>query len=121
MGCHLGRHFTVGCPLRGGRGEYVQKRASGPPKTIKRKKYIKINPMKYKCKGSNYTGFTWDYTRHGIYCVRIKGKIQRCFPFKLCQVYSVSIGKSWSLIRIATGIPGDHRKKDECHFQLLKD
>jgi hypothetical protein len=21
MGCHLGWHFTVGCPLRGGRGE----------------------------------------------------------------------------------------------------
>jgi hypothetical protein len=24
MGCHLGWHFTVGCPPRGGRGEYKQ-------------------------------------------------------------------------------------------------
>ncbi len=24
MGCHLGWHFAVGCPLRGGRGEYEQ-------------------------------------------------------------------------------------------------
>jgi hypothetical protein len=24
MGCYLGWHFPVGCPLRGGRGEYEQ-------------------------------------------------------------------------------------------------
>jgi hypothetical protein len=24
MGCHLGWHFAVGCPLIGGRGEYKQ-------------------------------------------------------------------------------------------------
>ncbi len=24
MGCHLGWHFAEGCPLRGGRGEYIQ-------------------------------------------------------------------------------------------------
>ncbi len=23
LGCHLGWHFAVGCPLRGGRGEYT--------------------------------------------------------------------------------------------------
>jgi hypothetical protein len=30
--------LTVGCPLRGGRGEKIQKGASGPPKTIQEKK-----------------------------------------------------------------------------------
>jgi hypothetical protein len=25
MGCHLGWHFAVGCPLRGGRGKYIKK------------------------------------------------------------------------------------------------
>jgi hypothetical protein len=37
MGCHLGCHFPVGCPLRGGRGEYKNNRTSDPPKTIKEK------------------------------------------------------------------------------------
>jgi hypothetical protein len=46
MGCRLGWYVTVGCPLRGGRGEYIQKRVSGPSKTIKEKIYIKINRMK---------------------------------------------------------------------------
>jgi hypothetical protein len=39
MGCHLRWYFTVGSPLRGSRGEYIQKRAPGPPKTNKEKKY----------------------------------------------------------------------------------
>jgi hypothetical protein len=30
--------LTVGCPLRGGRGEKIQKGASGPPKKKFRKK-----------------------------------------------------------------------------------
>jgi hypothetical protein len=34
MGCHLGWHFAVGCPLRGGRGVFIKK----TPKTIKEKK-----------------------------------------------------------------------------------
>jgi hypothetical protein len=34
MGCYLGWHFAVGCPLRGGRGEFRKK----TPKTIKEKK-----------------------------------------------------------------------------------
>jgi hypothetical protein len=40
MGCLLGWYFTVGCPLRGSRGEYIQKKTSGQPKTIKGKKYV---------------------------------------------------------------------------------
>jgi hypothetical protein len=38
MGCHLGWHFTVGCPLRGGRGKCKKIGTSVPPKTIKKKK-----------------------------------------------------------------------------------
>jgi hypothetical protein len=38
MGCHLGWHFTVGCPLRGGRGKCKIIGTSVPPKTIKKKK-----------------------------------------------------------------------------------
>jgi hypothetical protein len=34
MGCHLGWHFAVCCPLRGGRGVFIKK----TPKTIKEKK-----------------------------------------------------------------------------------
>jgi hypothetical protein len=34
MGCHLGWHFAVGCPLRGGRGVFIYK----TPKIIKEKK-----------------------------------------------------------------------------------
>jgi hypothetical protein len=34
MGSHLGWHFAVCCPLRGGRGEFRKK----TPKTIKEKK-----------------------------------------------------------------------------------
>jgi hypothetical protein len=34
MGSHLGWHFAVCCPLRGGRGEFIKK----TPKTIKEKK-----------------------------------------------------------------------------------
>jgi hypothetical protein len=40
MGCHLGWHFTVGCPLRGGRGKCKIIGTSVPPKTIKEKKKI---------------------------------------------------------------------------------
>jgi hypothetical protein len=25
MGCHLGWYFTIGCPLKGGKGECIQK------------------------------------------------------------------------------------------------
>jgi hypothetical protein len=32
--------LSVGCPLRGGRGEKLQKGAFGPPKTIQEKKTI---------------------------------------------------------------------------------
>jgi hypothetical protein len=39
MACHLGWHFAVCCPLRGGRGEY-KKGTTVPPKTIKEKKYL---------------------------------------------------------------------------------
>jgi hypothetical protein len=35
MGCHLGWHFAIGCPLRGGRGKL---RPKTRPKTIKEKK-----------------------------------------------------------------------------------
>jgi hypothetical protein len=38
MGCQLGWHFAVGCPLRGGRGVFIKK----TPKTIKEKKIIKF-------------------------------------------------------------------------------
>jgi hypothetical protein len=38
MGCRLGWHFTVGCPLRGGRGKCKIIGTSVPPKTIKKKK-----------------------------------------------------------------------------------
>jgi hypothetical protein len=39
MGCHLGWHFAEGCPLRGGRGEYVYTIGTYvPPKIIKEKK-----------------------------------------------------------------------------------
>jgi hypothetical protein len=39
MGCHLGWHFAVGCPLRGSRGKYIKTiGTSFPPKTIKEKK-----------------------------------------------------------------------------------
>jgi hypothetical protein len=38
MGCHLGWHFTVGCPLRGGRGKCKIIGTSVPPKTIKENK-----------------------------------------------------------------------------------
>jgi hypothetical protein len=39
MGCHLGWHFAVGCPLRGGRGKYKKTiGTSVPQKTIKEKK-----------------------------------------------------------------------------------
>ncbi len=37
MGCHLGCYFTAGCPLRGGRGDQIQKRVSGPQKTPRKK------------------------------------------------------------------------------------
>jgi hypothetical protein len=38
-------NFTVGCPLRGGRGKYkTKKRTSSPPKTIKEKKNSGIVP-----------------------------------------------------------------------------
>jgi hypothetical protein len=43
MGCHLGWHFPVGCPLRGGRAEYIIKKTIGTsvqPKTIEEKKYL---------------------------------------------------------------------------------
>jgi hypothetical protein len=40
MGCHLGWHFTVGCPLRGGRGKCKIIGTSVPPKTIKKKKSV---------------------------------------------------------------------------------
>jgi hypothetical protein len=43
MGCHLGWYSTQGCPLRGGRGEYIQKGASGPPKSIKKKQSFYFN------------------------------------------------------------------------------
>jgi hypothetical protein len=43
MGCHLGWHFPVGCPLRGGIGEYNKTIGTYvPPKTIKEKKYSVI-------------------------------------------------------------------------------
>jgi hypothetical protein len=38
MGCHLGWHFTVGCPLRGGRGKCEIIGTSVPPKTILKKR-----------------------------------------------------------------------------------
>jgi hypothetical protein len=55
MGCHLGWHFTVGCPLRGGRGKCKIIGTSVPPKTIKKKKLIKNiyrNLAKAKFKGN---------------------------------------------------------------------
>jgi hypothetical protein len=39
MGCHLGWHFPVGCPLRGGRGEYKTIGTYVLPKTIKEKNH----------------------------------------------------------------------------------
>jgi hypothetical protein len=42
MGCHQGWHFTVDCPLRGGRGKFKIIGTSVPPKTIKKKKKKKI-------------------------------------------------------------------------------
>jgi hypothetical protein len=39
MGCHLGWHFPAGCPLRGGRVEYVYTIGTSVPlKTIQEKK-----------------------------------------------------------------------------------
>jgi hypothetical protein len=38
MGCHLGWHFAVGCPLRGGRGKYKQKGLLFHQKQLRKKK-----------------------------------------------------------------------------------
>jgi hypothetical protein len=38
MGCHLGWHFPVGCPLRGDRGEYKQKGLLFHQKQLRKKK-----------------------------------------------------------------------------------
>jgi hypothetical protein len=44
MGCHLGWYFAEGCPLRGGRGEYVYTIGTYvPPKIIKEKKKKNIS------------------------------------------------------------------------------
>jgi hypothetical protein len=51
MGCHLGWYFAVGCPLRGGRGKYIQKGTSVPQKTTKEeKKYYPQKTAKFKIK-----------------------------------------------------------------------
>ncbi len=38
MGCHQGGHFAVGCPLRGGRGEYKKIGTYVPPKNLRKNK-----------------------------------------------------------------------------------
>jgi hypothetical protein len=38
MGCHLGWHFAVGCPLRGGRGKYKQQGLLFHQKQLRKKK-----------------------------------------------------------------------------------
>jgi hypothetical protein len=47
MGCYLGWHFTVGCPLRGGRGKCKIIGTSVPPKTIKKKKMPLVSSIKF--------------------------------------------------------------------------
>jgi hypothetical protein len=42
MGCHLGWHFAVGCPLRGGRGVFIQKHQ----KQLRKKKTFHITMAK---------------------------------------------------------------------------
>jgi hypothetical protein len=66
MGCHLGWHFTVGCPLRGGRGKCKIIGTSVPPKTIKEKINKEINPKDYSfkeivCQQKNYLSITLSF------------------------------------------------------------
>jgi hypothetical protein len=46
MGCHLGWYFTVGCPLRDGRGEEKKQGFRSIKKTNKEKN-IYIHPFKF--------------------------------------------------------------------------
>ncbi len=73
MGCHLGWHFAVGCPLRGGRGKYKNNRDfcstknnSGKKKSFGQFKKHALLKARTQSPCFSYPGPAWAFKSTGL-------------------------------------------------------